>query len=130
MISALALFLVSALPLSALALSSSAPPAGARMAIVASATSADGQAVLRYADRDAERMAAVLRELGGWGFVGVELDGDWGRRTPAVLAPQALLDLKRAGLPLRIGVAVPWAPVARSGDPGIGVVFRAIVEVD
>jgi len=37
-----------------------------RIAIVASASSADGQAELRYAARDAERVTAVLRELGGF----------------------------------------------------------------
>jgi hypothetical protein len=37
-----------------------------RVAIVASAGTADGQAALRYADRDAERLEAVLRELGGF----------------------------------------------------------------
>lgn len=37
-----------------------------RVAVVASAGTADGQVALRYADRDAERLAAVLRELGGF----------------------------------------------------------------
>jgi Caspase domain len=100
-ISALALFLVSSLPLSALALSSSAPPASGRMAIVASATSADGQAVLRYADRDAERMAAVLRELGG--FDRIER-----LRDPR---PQALRE------------ALDRVEAAAARDPGLQVVF-------
>lgn len=43
-----------------------AAPVSPRMAIVASAGSADGQAALRYADRDADRMEAVLRDLGGF----------------------------------------------------------------
>jgi uncharacterized caspase-like protein len=38
----------------------------ARIAIVASSNQASGQATLRYADRDAERMAAVLGELGSF----------------------------------------------------------------
>jgi Caspase domain len=38
----------------------------ARIAIVASSSQADGQGTLRYADRDAERTAAVLRELGAF----------------------------------------------------------------
>jgi len=37
-----------------------------RVAIVASAGVADGQPALRYAARDADRMAAVLRDLGGF----------------------------------------------------------------
>ena len=43
-----------------------APPAVERVAIVASAGSAEGQTPLRYAERDADRMAAVLRDLGGF----------------------------------------------------------------
>jgi hypothetical protein len=38
----------------------------ARIAIVSSSNQAEGQATLRYADRDAERTAAVLRELGSY----------------------------------------------------------------
>jgi hypothetical protein len=40
-----------------------------RVAIVASASTADGQAPLRYAQRDADRVTAVLRDLGGFGRV-------------------------------------------------------------
>ncbi len=43
-----------------------AAPPSARVAIVASAGAADGQPSLRYADRDADRMEAVLRDLGGF----------------------------------------------------------------
>jgi hypothetical protein len=39
---------------------------GQRVAIVASADAAEGQAPLRYADRDADRMEAALRDLGGF----------------------------------------------------------------
>jgi hypothetical protein len=49
-----------------LAVQLAAPPSSGRLAIVASAGSADGQPPLRYADRDGDRMAAVLRELGGF----------------------------------------------------------------
>jgi hypothetical protein len=37
-----------------------------RLAIVASSSTAEGQPQLRYAGRDADRVAAVLRELGGF----------------------------------------------------------------
>lgn len=37
-----------------------------RVAIVVSAGAADGQAPLRYAERDADRVSTVLRELGGF----------------------------------------------------------------
>jgi hypothetical protein len=41
-------------------------PTGQRVAIVASADTAEGQTPLRYAARDADRMEAVLRDLGGF----------------------------------------------------------------
>jgi hypothetical protein len=44
-------------------------PASERVAIVASAGAAEGQPALRYADRDGDRMAAVLRDLGGFDHV-------------------------------------------------------------
>ena len=43
-----------------------AAPPSSRVAIVASAGSADGQPSLHYAERDADRMEAVLRDLGGF----------------------------------------------------------------
>jgi hypothetical protein len=48
-----------------------------RLAIVASSSTADGQASLRYADRDADRVANVLRELGGF-------DEVWSLHEPSV----------------------------------------------
>jgi len=41
-------------------------PGSTRVAVIVSSDIAAGQAPLRYAARDAERMAAVLRELGGF----------------------------------------------------------------
>lgn len=46
----------------------------ARIAIVSSAPVAQGQPALRYADRDADRVATVLRELGGFEDVWVLKD--------------------------------------------------------
>ena len=43
-----------------------AAPPSSRVAIVVSAGTADGQASLRYAERDADRMEVVLRDLGGF----------------------------------------------------------------
>ncbi len=50
--------------------------AATRVAIVASSTTAPGQVALRYAERDASRVAGVLRELGGFQQV-------WTLRDPA-----------------------------------------------
>src|SRR6478735_7122953 len=55
-----------------------------RLAIVASSSTADGQAQLRYAGRDADRVAEVLRELGGF-------DDVWSLREPNGSALRAAL---------------------------------------
>lgn len=79
-----------------------APPSGAgRMAIVVSATSAEGQPTLRYAARDADRMEAVLRELGG--FDRVER-------------------LRDAG-PRALRAALDRVEQAAAADPGLQLVF-------
>jgi hypothetical protein len=77
--------------------------------------------------------AAVLRELGDggrWGFFGLELDGDWARRSPALIAPNLVLDGTPLGVPLKLGLALPWSPMARDGEPAWGVMVRLIFEVD
>ena len=55
-----------------------------RLAIVASSSTAEGQAQLRYAGRDAERVAGVLRELGGF-------DDVWSLPEPSPTALRAAL---------------------------------------
>jgi hypothetical protein len=55
-----------------------------RLAIVASSSAAEGQASLRYAGRDAARVAEVLRELGGF-------DDVWSLRDPDPGALRAAL---------------------------------------
>ena len=72
-----------------------------RVAIVVSAGAADGQAPLRYAERDADRVATVLRELGGFTRVNQLRDP----------SPAALRD----------ALAETEALAAR--DPGLEVIF-------
>jgi len=55
-----------------------------RLAIVASSSTADGQAQLRYSGRDADRVAEVLRELGGF-------DEVWTLREPSPAALRSAL---------------------------------------
>lgn len=76
-------------------------PAGARMAIVVSADAADGQPTLRYADRDADRIESVLRELGGFDRV----------------------DRLRDPQPAALRAALDQAEAAATRDPGLQVVF-------
>jgi hypothetical protein len=61
-----------------------------RVAIVASAGSADGQAPLRYAQRDADRVSAVLRELGGFNRVDQLRDPSPGALRAALADTEAL----------------------------------------
>lgn len=61
----------------------------AHIAIISSSSQADGQATLRYADRDAERTAAVLAELGAFDAGDVWL-------MPETSAPQLRAALDRA----------------------------------
>jgi hypothetical protein len=56
-----------------------------RVAIVVSSADAHGQAPLRYAERDADRMAEVLRELGGFSQV-------WVLHQPTAGALESALD--------------------------------------
>jgi Caspase domain len=72
-----------------------------RVAIVVSAAAADGQTPLRYAERDADRVATVLRELGGFARVNQLRDP----------SPSAL----------RAALTETEALAAR--DPGLEVVF-------
>jgi len=72
-----------------------------RVAIVASAGVADGQAPLRYAQRDADRVSAVLHELGGFNRVKQLRDP----------SPAALRD------------ALVETDALASGDPNLEVVF-------
>jgi len=59
----------------------------ARIAIVASSNQADGQATLRYADRDGERVGAVLTELGS-----IASEDVWKLPNTTVPALRAALD--------------------------------------
>jgi len=61
-----------------------------RVAIVASAGTADGQAPLRYAQRDADRVATVLTELGGFNRVKQLRDPSPGALRDALAETEAL----------------------------------------
>lgn len=77
--------------------------------------------------------AALLWPLGDggrFGALGVEADGDWGLWSPLVLAPDLILDAGPWGLPLRLAVAVPWSPQARTGEAQLGLMVRLMLELD
>ncbi len=62
------------------------------------------------------------------GFFGLEAlaDGTW--ITPVLAAPNVVADLAPLGLPVRLGVALPWSPGAGDTQPWVGVYLRLIVE--
>lgn len=56
-----------------------------------------------------------LRPSAPIGFVGLEVDGDWGRRNPVFLAPTMVF----GSHPFRLGVAIPTAITDVGPSPGI-----------
>ena len=64
------------------------------------------------------------------GFTGIEILADWAYEHPLAIAPDLQLDGARYGLPIRLGLAVPWKPRAASDEPSLGVYVRIIVEVE
>jgi hypothetical protein len=80
-----------------------------------------------------QAQVAALTELGAngrWGFYGVELDGDWARNTPFVLAPNFVLDAAPLGVRLKMGLALPWTVGARKNEPALGILVRFMFELD
>jgi hypothetical protein len=65
-----------------------------------------------------------------FGFAGVELDADSARTHPFVLAPDIVADVGRLGLPLKVGVALPWVVGATHDEPRLGVYLRLMFQMD
>jgi hypothetical protein len=61
-------------------------------------------------------------------FVGIEAlaDGTW--PSPLSVAPDIMADLAAIGLPVRLGVALPWSPGASDTQPSFGIYVRLMVE--
>jgi hypothetical protein len=62
-----------------------------------------------------------------FGFVVIEARFDWARRAPCVLAPEVVADLTSLGVPLRIGVALPWNVGADDATESFGFFTRVIL---
>ncbi len=72
--------------------------------------------------------AALVPAAGGRaGFGAIELMADWARADPWTIAPEGVLDLGIWGLPVRLGLALPWRP---SAPRDLSAIARVIVEVD
>ena len=83
-----------------------------------------GDPVTPIALRAAFALLAPLAPDPRYGFFGVELDADWGRTSPYSVAANLVADCTSVGLPLRLGMAVPWTPGAAAAAPSVGVFFR------
>ncbi len=75
---------------------------------------------------DLALLTGVLRDA-RFGFVGLEARADWARATPLVLAPDLVADASAIGVPLRLGVALPWNVGANAGTESFGVFVRLIL---
>ncbi len=67
---------------------------------------------------------------GRFGFAGVEVDADWARRTPLLLAPQLVVDAKTLGMPALLGLALLLRLDPESHEPRLGFLLRVMVEID
>ena len=66
---------------------------------------------------------------GGLGFVGLDLDGNWARRAPLLLAPTVVFILGSAvSSPIRIGAAFPVSPGGQGIPASYGAILRFIYE--
>ncbi len=75
-------------------------------------------------------VAALLpfESSGRFGFWGVELDADGARPNPLVAALDVVPNLEPAGLPLRLGLALPWFVGSEGDRPALGILLRVFYE--
>ncbi|MGA7124407.1 MAG: hypothetical protein WBY94_30170 [Polyangiaceae bacterium] len=62
-----------------------------------------------------------------FGFFGLEMDADFGRPNPVVLAPNIWADVTPIGLPGRIGIGIPIVVGAPDTFPAAGVYLRLLI---
>jgi hypothetical protein len=73
---------------------------------------------------------APFEQGGRLGFWGFEADVDGARARPVVCAIDIVTSLASLGLPLRLGLAVPWVVGERSRTPSLGLMVRLFFESD
>jgi hypothetical protein len=73
-------------------------------------------------------LLAPFEGSGRFGFWGVELDADGARAAPVVVALNVVPNFTPAGLPLRVGLALPWSVGERDDRPSVGVFLRVFYE--
>jgi hypothetical protein len=75
--------------------------------------------------------AAVLLPIdpsGRFGFYGLEVDADGARPAPAVIALNVVPNFVPAGIPIRVGLALPWIPGEQDTRPSFGIFLRLFYE--
>lgn len=65
---------------------------------------------------------------GRFGFWGFELDADWARQSPLVVAAELVPSLEPLGIPFGIGFAVPVAVGEPADRPSVGLYLRIFYE--
>jgi hypothetical protein len=75
--------------------------------------------------------AAVLLPIdpsGRFGFWGLEIDADGARPAPAAIALNVVPNFVPAGIPVRVGLALPWIPGEQDTRPSLGIYLRIFYE--
>jgi hypothetical protein len=75
--------------------------------------------------------AALLLPIdpsGRFGFCGLEVDVDGARPAPAVIALNVVPNFVPAGIPVRVGLALPWVPGEQDTRPSFGIYLRVFYE--
>jgi hypothetical protein len=73
-------------------------------------------------------LLAPFEGSGRFGFWGVEFDADGARPAPFVAAVNIVPNIVPAGVPLRVGLALPWSIGERDDRPSLGVFVRVFYE--
>jgi hypothetical protein len=78
--------------------------------------------------RGSVALLAPFEESGRFGFWGIELDADGSRSTPVVVALDVVPNFAPAGLPFRLGLALPWVVGSAADQPSVGIFVRLLYE--
>jgi hypothetical protein len=78
--------------------------------------------------RGAAALLFPIDPSGRFGFWGLEVDADGARRAPAAIALEVVPNFIPAGIPVRVGIALPWVPGAADTAPSFGICLRIFYE--
>jgi hypothetical protein len=78
--------------------------------------------------RGSVAILAPFEGTGRFGFWGIELDADGARASPVIAALDVVPNLAPAGVPLRIGLALPWVIGEQQEHVSLGLFLRIFYE--